>query len=389
MKRWIPWVAAAIVIVVLGSGVLRAVAARKAQQQALAESAGQRAEAVLTLQPSELLAVRRQVLTLGLPVSGTLRALHSASVKARVAGELQDLTVREGDSVRAGQVVARIDATETAARLRQAQQQADAAKAQVDISQRQFNNNRALVDQGFISTTALETSQASLQSAQASYQAATAAADVARKALEDTVLRSPISGQVAQRLAQNGERVGVDLRVLDIVDLSRLELEALVAPADAAQVRVGQQARLQLEGSPLPVTATVVRINPSAQSGSRAVPVYLEIDTASAGPARPLLRQGLFVQGTLETGRAEPLALPLDAVRTDKPQPYVQVVDNDRIVHRSVQTGARAQVDGATLVAVDGLPEGTLVVAGALGPLREGTAVRRAPVPAAGNATAR
>ncbi|KAB2904673.1 MAG: efflux RND transporter periplasmic adaptor subunit, partial [Burkholderiaceae bacterium] len=314
-----------------------------------------------------------------LPVSGALRALHSASVKARVAGELQDLAVREGDSVRAGQVVARIDATETAARLRQAQQQADAAKAQVDISQRQFNNNRALVDQGFISTTALETSQASLQSAQASYQAATAAADVARKALEDTVLRSPINGQVAQRLAQNGERVGVDLRVLEIVDLSRLELEALIAPADAAQVRVGQQASLRIEGSSLPVAATVVRINPSAQSGSRSVPVYLEIDTASAGPARPLLRQGLFVQGVLETSRAEPLAVPLDAVRTDKPRPYVQAVENDRIVHRDVQTGARAQLEGATMVAIEGLPEGTAIVAGSLGSLREGTAVRTAP----------
>ena len=376
MKRWIPWVATAIVIVVLGSGVWRAVAARKAQQQALTEST-QRGEAVLALQPSELLTVRRQALALGLPVSGALRALHSASVKARVAGELQDLAVREGDSVRAGQVVARIDATETAARLRQAQQQADAAKAQVDISQRQFNNNRALVDQGFISTTALETSQASLQSAQASYQAATAAADVARKALEDTVLRSPINGLVAQRLAQNGERVGVDLRVLEIVDLSRLELEALIAPVDAAQVRVGQQASLRIEGSSLPVAATVVRINPSAQSGSRSVPVYLEIDTA--GAARPLLRQGLFVQGVLETGRAEPLAVPLDAVRTDKPRPYVQAVENDRIVHREVQTGARAQLEGATMVAIEGLPEGTAIVAGSLGPLREGTAVRGAP----------
>ena len=376
MKRWIPWVATAIVIVVLGSGVWRAVAARKAQQQALTEST-QRGEAVLALQPSELLTVRRQALALGLPVSGALRALHSASVKARVAGELQDLAVREGDSVRAGQVVARIDATETAARLRQAQQQADAAKAQVDISQRQFNNNRALVDQGFISTTALETSQASLQSAQASYQAATAAADVARKALEDTVLRSPINGLVAQRLAQNGERVGVDLRVLEIDDLSRLELEALIAPVDAAQVRVGQQASLRIEGSSLPVAATVVRINPSAQSGSRSVPVYLEIDTA--GAARPLLRQGLFVQGVLETGRAEPLAVPLDAVRTDKPRPYVQAVENDRIVHREVQTGARAQLEGATMVAIEGLPEGTAIVAGSLGPLREGTAVRGAP----------
>ena len=376
MKRWIPWVAAAIVIGLLGSGAWRAMSARKAQQQALAQSTQQRAETVLVLQPAETVVVQRQTLALDLPVSGTLRALRSAVVKARVAGELQDLVVREGDTVRAGQVLARIDPTESAARLRQAQQQADAAKAQVAINERQYSNNRALVAQGFISATALEAAQSSLQAAQASYQAAAAAADVARKALDDTTLRSPLAGQVAQRLAQNGERLSVDARVVEVVDLSRLELEALVAPADAAQVRVGQQARLQVEGSTLPVTAKVVRINPSAQAGSRAVPVYLEIDTARAGAAAPVLRQGLFVQGLLETGRAEVLAVPLEAVRTDKPQPYVQAVENGRIAHRSVRLGARAQHEGATWVAAEDLAEGALIATGALGGLREGTAVQ-------------
>ena len=140
---------------------------------------------------------------------------------------------------------------------------------------------------------------------------------MARKALDDTVLRSPISGQVAQRLAQPGERVGVDGRVLEVVDPSRLELEALLSPADSLPVRVGQKARLQLEGSSQDVTATVVRINPSAQGGSRTVPVYLRVDTASASQ----LRQGMFVQGLLSTGQTQVLAVELDAVRTDKPAP--------------------------------------------------------------------
>ena len=102
MKRWIPWVAAAIVIGLLGSGAWRAMSARKAQQQALAQATQQRAEAVLALQPGETVVVQRQALALHLPVSGTLRALRSAVVKARVAGERQDLVVREGDTVRAG-----------------------------------------------------------------------------------------------------------------------------------------------------------------------------------------------------------------------------------------------------------------------------------------------
>ena len=385
MKRWIPWMAAAIVIVLVAGGAWRAIAARQTQQKALAASV-KAEQVVMEIAPGEITPVRRQSLVLAVPVSGSLRAVQSATIKARVAGELQGLQLREGDSVRAGQEVARIDPTDSNARLRQAQQQADAAKAQVNISQRQLDNNRALVDQGFISRTALDTSQANLNAAQASYQAALAAADVARKALADTVLRSPITGLVAQRLVQNGERVAVEARILEVVDLSRLELEALLAPADSVAVRVGQKARLTLEGSGEPLQATVVRISPSAQAGSRTVPVYLAVTPPTGGPA---LRQGLFVQGELDVGTADLLTAPLDAVRTDKPAPYVQVADNGRVVHRAVRTGQRAQVDGQTVVAIEGVPEGALVLAGRVGALPEGTALRlpgSGPAPAASTA---
>ncbi|MDZ7863844.1 efflux RND transporter periplasmic adaptor subunit [Acidovorax sp.] len=375
MKRWIPWLATAAVVVLVGGGAWRAMAARQAQQKALAQAASQRAEAPLQLAATELVGVVRKSLVLGVPVSGSLRATESAMVKARVAGELQGLTVREGDSVRAGQVLARIDATESQARLRQAQQQAEAAKAQVDINQRTVTNNQALVNQGFISATALVTSQASLEAAQSTYRAALAAADLAKKSLDDTVLRSPLTGQVSQRLAQPGERMPIDGRVLEVVDLSRLELEALLSPADSLAVRVGQKALLQIEGSTEPVVATVARINPSAQAGSRTVPVYLAI---AQNRSAPTLRQGLFVQGLLDTGRADVLTVPLDAVRTDKPAPYIQAVQGGKVAYLPVKTGARAAVDGQTLVAIEGAPEGTVVVSGRMGQLREGTAVTTA-----------
>ena len=375
MKRWIPWVAAAIVVVLVGGGAWRTMAARQAQHKAQAEATAQKAQAPLQLTADEVIAVRRQSLTLGVPVSGALRAVESAMIKARVGGELQGLTLREGDSVKAGQEIARIDPTEARARLRQAQQQADAAKAQVDINQRQYANNRALVDQGFISATALVTSQSSLDAAKASYQATVAAADLARKALDDTVLKSPITGLVAQRLAQPGERVAVDTRIIEVVDLSRLELEALLSPADSLAVRVGQKAQLTTEGTAAPVSATVARISPSAQAGSRTVPVYLRVEQP---PGDTPLRQGLFVQGLLTTGSAEVLTVPLDAVRTDRPVPYLQTLQNGRIAYADVKTGVRSVRNGQTWVAIEGVAEGTEVVAGRIGPLREGSAVTAA-----------
>jgi len=234
-----------------------------------------------------------------------------------------------------------------------------------------------LVDQGFISKTALDTSQANLNAARSSHQAALAAVDVARKTLADTVLVAPISGLISQRLAQPGERVPVDGKILEIVDLGRMELEAAVSASDAPQVRIGQGAQLQVEGSADVVQARVARINPSTQAGTRSVLVYLAVTPS------PTLRQGLFAQGTLGTEHLRTLVVPLSALRTDQPAPYVQLVVNNQIVHQPVTPGVRGTALGQTagetgeaLVAITGLAEGAVVINASVGTLRPGTAVK-------------
>ena len=381
MKRWLKWTLAALVLLLLAVAVVGTLSSRKKQQQALATATAAKAQTVVELAASDVVQAKTRDLSQGLALSGALKAINSAFVKARVAGELQGLTVREGDFVRAGQIVARVDASEYQARVQQAQQQADSAKAQIDIVQRQFDNNQALVDQGFISKTALDASQANLNAGKANHNAALAAVAVAKKSLDDTVLRAPLSGQVAQRLAQPGERVGIEAKVLEIVDLSRLELEASLSAADALTVRPGQTATLQIEGSAQTISATVARINPSAQAGSRSVLVYLSIDNSAGSTG---LRQGLFAQGTLGTARAAALAVPVSAVRTDKPSPYVQVVENGQISHKAVELGVRGNdtASGEPMVAVKGLSENAVVVQGAAGNLREGTAVKFTQPPA-------
>ena len=373
MKRWLKWIIALIVVVAVSVSVMRALQARKAQQEtvAAATAANAKAQSVVELAATDVVKAQVKELSMGLPISGSLKAANSAFIKARVAGELQGLTVREGDSVKAGQVIARIDVTEYAARQQQAQDQADAAKAQIVIAQRQFDNNKALVDQGFISKTALDTSLATLNSAQATHRAALSNVDIAKKTMLDTVLLSPIAGTVSQRLAQPGERVSVDTRVIEVIDTSRMELEANISAADALSVKVGQKAMLTIEGSTAPVTSQVVRINPNTQAGSRNVLVYFSISNASN------LRQGLFAQGNLGTAKVSALTVPLSSVRNDKPTPYVQALDGNTIKHVAVELAQRGEVVNngrtETVVAVKGLAENTLVLVGSLGALREGT----------------
>ena len=371
MKRSTLLLLSGVALAVLIAGGARWASQRQA---AAPVASGTPVTNLIELGAGDVVPVTPMEMVLGLPVSGTLKASQMAMVKARVAGELMDLVVREGDKVQAGQVIARIDPTEFQARERQAKQQADAAQAQVDIAQKQFDNNQALVAQGFISQTALQNSMATLSGAKATHMAAMAALDVTRKALEDTTIRSPISGQIAQRLAQPGERVALDGRVVEVVNLAQLELEVALPAADASLVRPGMTAQMKIEGLEDPVTAKVLRINPTAQSASRSVLVYLGL----AG--QESLRQGLFTEGTLGTRSIQALAVPLSSVRTDKPQPYVQVVEADRVRHVTVQPGTRTEktLNNITLtwVEVQGLSAGTPVLSASAGGVREGTQVK-------------
>ena len=329
-------------------------------------------EMVYELASGDVMTLSNRALMVGVPFTGSIKAVNSAVIKARVAGELMDLVVREGDSVRAGQVLARIEPTEYLRRLQQFKDQADAAKAQIDIAQRQFDNNKALVDQGFISKTALETSLATLQGAQATHKAALSAAEVAAKSLEDAVLRSPIQAQVSARLAQPGERLAIDAKVLELVDLSRLEVEVPMSAADVLGLRTGQTARVRVEGQDAPVPAKVIRINPSTQSVSRSVMVYLSL------PSLPGLRHGQFVQGLIDTDQAQVLAVPSSAVRTERAQAYVQTLVNGKVVYRTVTLGPRGQNNGSndTWVGITGVEADSTIITGAVGSLREGLSVK-------------
>ena len=365
----------AVILLALLAGIWRALSARRVQQQSA--SATPTLQTQIEIAQTDVLVVQERSLTQTLGVSGTVKALNYAVIKAKVAGELKEVTVREGDRVNAGQVLARIDPVEYQQRWNQLKEQAAAAKSQLEIAQRQWDSNKALVDQGFISKVALDNSQASLQGAIASHRAAMAGADVARKAFDDSVLVAPFAGVIAVRSAQPGERVGIDARVMELVDLSQLEIETPLTPSDSVDVRVGQTARIQIEDRPQMVSAKVKRISPSAQAGSRSVMVYLSLESPEG------LRHGLFAKGQIQLNTVKALSLPLSAIRTDRAKPYVQVVEKvgetQQVVHKTVELGLRGidtqQPETDTWVAVTGVSPNSQVLIGQVGSLREGLLV--------------
>ena len=231
------WIVIGVIVLALVAGVFRALSNKRAQQNAASAPAN-----VITqveLAGTDVTKAELRNITEGLAISGTVKAVNYAVIKARVAGELKEVVAREGDAVKTGDVLARIDPTEYQRRWQQAAETASAAKSQMEIAQRAWDSNKALIDQGFISKAAMDNSVASYQGAVASHKAAIAGADVARKALDDATLRAPFAGIVSSRAAQVGERVAIDAKIMELVDLSQLEVEVPLSPSESMDVRVG------------------------------------------------------------------------------------------------------------------------------------------------------
>lgn len=372
MKRSRAWLVGTVVLIVCALGIGRTIMNRKAEQARLTQSQNEPAGRQ-TLSASDLVQAQRAEWVRTVGISGNIQAIDSVVIKARVPGEVVTLSVREGDAVQQGQVLIKLDPRDQQARLEQALQQAAAAKAQWAISQRTLENNQALVAQGFISRNALDTSVSSATAAKSTWQAAQAAVDLARKAMEDTRLSTPIKGMVAKQYVQVGERVNVDARLLDVVDLSRVELQASLRPEDITQVRVGTRGQIRVDGLKQPIEAQVARINPSAAPGTRAVTVYLSLKPHEA------LRQGLFANGQLELARATSLILPRSVIRQRTNGSYVQLVRQGKVVHQAVTLGAEGQLASDQTLAVvevrSGLDGGESILKESLGLVKEGTEV--------------
>jgi RND family efflux transporter MFP subunit len=360
-----------LLAVVLFAAVL--VAGYAAVAQKPARNAPAPSAPAIEFLPGDVYTVEAQTFERTLPITGTLSPVTEATLKAKVAGELVEVAAREGEPVRQGQVLARIDQTEVRARVAAREADVEAARAQLVWAEKNRAMQRALLEKRFISQNAFDNVNSNTEVAAAKLRAAQADLVVARKSLGDSVLVAPFAGVVAERFAKPGERIAVDAKVLSMVDLSRLELEAAVPAAEIGKVRIGQPLEFRVDGfGDKPFVGRIERINPTTVAGSRSINVYAVIDNAEG-----VLRAGMFAQGAASLERIANAALiPASAVREEAGRAFVYALTDGRIARKPVKTGAP---DSAGLVQVfEGLAPGDRIVRSNLGALREGVAVRLA-----------
>ncbi|HMV82358.1 MAG TPA: efflux RND transporter periplasmic adaptor subunit [Blastocatellia bacterium] len=377
------------------------------KQEVTAEAAAKPAASVTpaTVDVTTAAAIKRG-LQRDVQVVGSLAADDEVVVSAQVAGELSQLNVDFGGFVTQGQVIAVIDQRDAKLKVEQAeatlkqtlarlgmkegdrfdpQQAADVrvAKTALDWARMDLDRNTKLIENGDIARSVFDQATINHNAAQARYQAALdavnqqlalaeqqrAALALAKKAITDTVVRSPITGAVKEKLAAKGSYLAVGGKIASLVKINPLRLRADIPESYAAAVRKGQTMTLNVEAFPgRSFTGRVVRIGASLNEQTRALTVEAEV-----GNAGNLLRPGMFAKSQLITAKDAPaVMIPARAIVTVAGLTKVYVIENGKAVERIVKTGT---TDGDLIEIVEGISEGESVATSNTDKLQQGTAV--------------
>ncbi|MBM3650256.1 MAG: efflux RND transporter periplasmic adaptor subunit, partial [Alphaproteobacteria bacterium] len=247
----------------------------------------------------------------------------------------------------------------------------DAARADARWTARDRADKETLANRNIVSQSVADQAKSTAENRASMVAVAEAQLEVAKKNLADADVRAPFDGVVGERLANQGESLPIDGRILTLLDTSHVEVAAQMPAADVVRLKIGQAATVTLEGfGDREFTGRITRISPTTQAGSRSIPVFVEITDRHEA-----LRGGLFATGSVAVAeKAHALAVPAAALRKDDQGDFVLTIEGDVLVRKpvgTVRTWSRGE-----LVEVKGLDPGVTVVSAPLPGLRAGQPVK-------------
>ena len=265
-----------------------------------------------------------QQLELTVEASGTVEAISSIEIKSKASGQVLFLGAEVGDYVEEGVVLARIDQRTPTNTLAQANADLEVAKVRLSNAQNQFDRSKRLHDEGNISDKSFEDAQEAFSSALAQLVRAEVFLENARIALDDTSVRSPIAGTVISRLAEVGQvitsptsAVGGGTLLMEMADLNKVRVRALIDEIDIGKITIGQEVTLKVSAyRDKRFTGVVSKIEPMSKIDQNVTtfPVLIDIENTDN-----LLLIGMNTDVEIEILNEEvALALPAGSLRTRK-----------------------------------------------------------------------
>jgi RND family efflux transporter MFP subunit len=338
--------------------------------------------------------------------TGSLMAEEQADVAAEVAGRVVSTPIERGSAVSPGAELIRISPTEAEAQVREAEANAaqiearlgidsdghfdparvpevQTARASFELARSEFNRIQSLLDQKVVSQSEFDQRRTQMQAAQQQYEAARngaaqqyqallaarARVALARKALNDTTVRAPFTGLVAERTVSVGDYVTRGMKVATVVRIDPMRVQLTVPEQFVSAVSVGATVLFEVDAYPgRQFTGKVRFVSPALEANQRALTVEAAVPNASRD-----LKPGLFATARIEQPSRTPgIVVPASAVQTSSGTSRVYVVSGDHVEERVVTVG---QTIDANVEITSGLKAGEKVATQNVAKLADGTKV--------------
>lgn len=348
-----------------------------------ADKAAAKPAAPLLLAPEDLREVGQSGL-IGAPIiTGAIQPARRADLRAEVAAVVLQVARDNGERVRAGDLIIRLDPTAIRDSLTSAEEALRAAQQSFEQTERVLARQRTLNQQGMISTQALEDAEVRRNAAQSELAAARARVVTARQQVTRTEIRAPFDGVVSERKISVGDTVQVGRELIKVIDPASMRFEGQISADRLGELKLGQPVAFRINGlGDTEFRGKLARIDASANATTRQVEVIAEFDDRSKAPQVA----GLYAEGRVESADRRALVLAEDSIQRQGDTAFVWKVDGSQLKKVSVTLGDRDERRGEMVITA-GLQQGDRVLRSPTGNLVDGAPVQRV-APGAGAASA-
>lgn len=305
-----------------------------------------------------------------LMLNGSIEGRTSAIISAKLAGRIEEVMVQEGQSVSAGDPLARLESIESGNSVRIAQDAVTKARISYDLAMTDYNRYQTLYSQGAISQQTLDTAEAKKRTAQADLSSAANSQSSAEEQYDNRVITAPVDGVVANVTATVGQVVAPGAALMAVQDISQVYAVVNIEQKDLALLKIGQKADVSVDTYVNRVFGGVVdQINPEAGTGNRMFRTKVKVDNSDGA-----LKVGMFSKIQLVTGDAvQILTIPQGAVIQKQGIYTVFTIENDTAVRHQVEIGTAT---GEVIQIKSGLQPGSKLAVSNVSQLKDGDVVQ-------------
>ena len=315
-------------------------------------------------------------------ISGSLQAKKQADLRAEVSAIVLQVLKDNGDQVKKGDLLARLDDNTFRQALNSAQEAERAAQQNFDQAERQFNRLKTLVTSGAVSTQAKEDAELRRNTAQSDLAAARTRVVQDLQQLTRTEVRAPFAGIVSNREASNGDTAQIGKALIKVIDPESIYFAGFVSSDQALDVKVGQQVNFRINGYRDHIfQGHIERVNPVADSSTRQVGVQVAVDNKKQDGSEKQngdnknLTVGMFAEGRVQTETTQGLTIPEASLVQQGDHTYVWRVQKNHLKKVEIKLGVRDVQTGDYSI-VTGLAQGDTIIRHPRGALVDGAEVK-------------